>query len=196
MVSAESNRASPHTHRMKEDGLNCLDTARTNLASAVALLSWRRSKPQDNGAGLTAHGVGVCVCACCSIEGEVGLVVKGAKDGLDALQERIAEFSRQRGREAPSPHAVAHLQGVVLILSERLQQLTRLFDRCRAACFREALAPWEHANRLRVRAAAAPMGLMLLRDKKRAPPNRPSNWVQSGGQRLYHLERCNLPQVS
>jgi len=44
------------------------------------------------------------------IEGEVGLVVKGVKDGLDSLQERIDEFSRQRGREAPSPHAVAHLQ--------------------------------------------------------------------------------------
>jgi hypothetical protein len=45
------------------------------------------------------------------------------------------------------------LQGVVLILSERLQQLTHMFDQCRAAGFKQALAPWEHASRLRVRCA-------------------------------------------
>jgi len=86
-----------------------------------------------------------------SIEGEVGLFVKACKESIDKLQDKIEEMSKS---SRPSKHHIAHLQGAVLILSEKLQSVTESFDECRAVRFKESLASWEHTCSIRQEVAS------------------------------------------
>ncbi|MCO5586315.1 hypothetical protein L7F22_040254 [Adiantum nelumboides] len=82
-----------------------------------------------------------------SIEHEVGLFVKTCRERIDLLTASIGKeenvghprwFSGLTG-SAGNADMVAHQHGVVLILSERLHSVTKLFDGLRAARFQEAI---------------------------------------------------------
>lgn len=96
------------------------------------------------------------------IEEEVAMYVRACSANISKLQEIIqilpvpSPANARRG--SPSPDLLAHRQGIILILSERLRVLTTAFDRLRSLRFRQLQQ--EETNRRRrtppMRASAAP----------------------------------------
>ncbi len=84
-----------------------------------------------------------------AVEEEIGAYVRAVSRSIEQLQRmvRVADVAgdvaaRQQGRQrsqqqAPTPDAVAHRQGAVLILSERLGALTSAFDRLRGLRYQQ-----------------------------------------------------------
>ncbi|KAK3277532.1 Qa-SNARE, syp8/Ufe1p/Syntaxin 18-type [Cymbomonas tetramitiformis] len=85
-----------------------------------------------------------------SIEEEVGLFVKTCTERVDSLKDLIIFQSSERR----SAHVVAHLHGIVLILSERLKEVTETFDECRQARYESQLANYQHTQQLREQASS------------------------------------------
>lgn len=78
------------------------------------------------------------------IESEVRLSVKACQAHIDLLRSTVEEIVAGR-REAPQ--GIAHLHGVVLILTEYLQRVAASFDQCREVRFKKVLAEAEHRRR-------------------------------------------------
>eukprot|EP00192_Tetraselmis_astigmatica_P021007 CAMPEP_0117662704 /NCGR_PEP_ID=MMETSP0804-20121206/8192_1 /TAXON_ID=1074897 /ORGANISM="Tetraselmis astigmatica, Strain CCMP880" /LENGTH=296 /DNA_ID=CAMNT_0005469615 /DNA_START=71 /DNA_END=958 /DNA_ORIENTATION=+ len=92
------------------------------------------------------------------IEEEVVLFSKACNKQIEVLQEGVMDL-RQGGsrRSGVSPQGVAHRQGVVLILTERLAEATAEFDRLRRARFRQA-SQKKDSRRHAARPAVIPVG--------------------------------------
>jgi syntaxin 18 len=80
------------------------------------------------------------------IESEVRLSVEACQAHVDMLRSVV---TRRAAAETDPPQAVAHLHGVVLIVTERLAAVAAGFDACREVRFRKVLA---EAERKRLRA--------------------------------------------
>eukprot|EP00238_Polyblepharides_amylifera_P013300 CAMPEP_0196583172 /NCGR_PEP_ID=MMETSP1081-20130531/42374_1 /TAXON_ID=36882 /ORGANISM="Pyramimonas amylifera, Strain CCMP720" /LENGTH=305 /DNA_ID=CAMNT_0041903981 /DNA_START=136 /DNA_END=1050 /DNA_ORIENTATION=+ len=93
-----------------------------------------------------------------NIEIEVSLFVKACKERIDQLQLQIQPNTdpghTNKNKQTMSTHLAAHLQGVVLILSERLRAVTEVFDDCRAARFKDSLRAWDSTSQLRKEVAS------------------------------------------
>jgi hypothetical protein len=86
------------------------------------------------------------------IEEEVGAAVRSCSANIDKLQGMLASAAATAGSPArqrgpPSADLLAHRQGQVLILSERLRAATALFDRLRSLRYQQLQQA--EANRLR-----------------------------------------------
>lgn len=83
------------------------------------------------------------------IEEEVAAYVRGCSTNITKLQEmlRSVPAASPAKQIASSPDLLAHRQGMVLILSERLGTLTAAFDRLRSLRYRQLQQ--EEANRKR-----------------------------------------------
>ena len=84
-----------------------------------------------------------------AIEEEVGAYVRGCSANIAKLQEmlRTAPTASPAKQVPPSADLLAHRQGLVLILSERLGAMTAAFDRLRGLRYRQL--EQEEANRRR-----------------------------------------------
>lgn len=80
------------------------------------------------------------------IESEVRLSVEACQAHVDMLRSVV---TRRAAAKTDPPQAVAHLHGVVLIVTERLAAVAAGFDACREVRFRKVLA---EAERKRLRA--------------------------------------------
>ncbi|XP_020573687.1 syntaxin-81 [Phalaenopsis equestris] len=82
-----------------------------------------------------------------NIEHEVGVFVKASKEQIDILKNKISDEEKHENtkrwlpmlRDGSHADEVAHMHGVVLILSERLHSVTAKFDQLRAVRIREAI---------------------------------------------------------
>ncbi|KAL4449036.1 hypothetical protein ABPG77_007753 [Micractinium sp. CCAP 211/92] len=93
------------------------------------------------------------------IEQEVGAYVRSCSANIDTLQQMLSTTggSAAAGGTQPNANQLAHRQGQVLILSERLRSAAALFDRLRSLRYQQ-LAAAEAARRRRMpqREPAAP----------------------------------------
>mmetsp|Transcript_12614 Transcript_12614/g.30444 ORF Transcript_12614/g.30444 Transcript_12614/m.30444 type:complete len:321 (+) Transcript_12614:90-1052(+) len=78
------------------------------------------------------------------IESEVRLSVKAYQAHIGLLKSTVEETAAGRREGA---QVVAHLHGVVLILTEYLQRVAASFDECREVRFKKVLAEAEHKRR-------------------------------------------------
>jgi syntaxin 18 len=94
-----------------------------------------------------------------AVEEQVGAHVRACSANVAALQAalRTAPASSPAKQLPPSPQLLAHRQGMVLILSERLGAITAAFDRLRGLRYQQAQAA--EANRRRRTPQAARPGL-------------------------------------
>ncbi|KAL4422617.1 hypothetical protein ABPG75_008814 [Micractinium tetrahymenae] len=72
------------------------------------------------------------------IEQEVGAYVRSCSANIDTLQQMLRNGGG--GGRQPNENQLAHRQGQVLILSERLQSATALFDRLRSLRYQQLAA--------------------------------------------------------
>lgn len=86
------------------------------------------------------------------IESEVRLSVEACQAHVDMLRSVV---TRRAAAKTDPPQAVAHLHGVVLIVTERLAAVAAGFDACREVRFRKVLA---EAERKRLRAPPRVVG--------------------------------------
>ena len=93
------------------------------------------------------------------IETEVRLSVQACQAHVDMLKSTVQ--ARAAGKE-DTPQTVAHLHGVVLIVTERLAKVASAFDQCREVRFKKVLAEAE-------------------RKRRRAPPPRAFATPRAGG---------------
>ncbi|KAI6676260.1 hypothetical protein NL676_037056 [Syzygium grande] len=98
-----------------------------------------------------------------SIEHEVTAFIKTCKEQIDILQVGITEEEKKLkgwlGLSADSTNAdtIAHKQGVVLILSEKLHSVTTQFDQLRAIRFQEAINRVTPRRKLNQSASSIPV---------------------------------------
>ena len=78
------------------------------------------------------------------IESEVRLSVKACQAHIGLLRSTVEEIAAGRRVGA---QGIAHLHGVVLILTEYLQRVAAAFDRCREVRFRKVLRTADHKRR-------------------------------------------------
>lgn len=74
------------------------------------------------------------------IEEEIGAAVRSCAANIDTLQQMLAAGAVGAGspaKQPPSADLMAHRQGQVLILSERLRAATALFDRLRSLRYQQ-----------------------------------------------------------
>lgn len=90
------------------------------------------------------------------IEQEVGAYVRSCSANIDTLQQMLR--SGAGGGAQPNANQLAHWQGQVLILSERLRSATGLFDRLRSLRYQQLAA-----------AEAARLRRMPLREPEASP---------------------------
>jgi syntaxin 18 len=83
------------------------------------------------------------------IEGEVRLSVTACQAHVDMLKATVLALAE---KQQDSKQTVAHLHGVVLIITERLAAVANAFDECRTVRFRKVLV---EADRRRRRAPAS-----------------------------------------
>ena len=95
------------------------------------------------------------------IETEVRLSVQACQAHVDMLKSTVQ--ARAAGKE-DTPQTVAHLHGVVLIVTERLAKVASAFDQCREVRFKKVLAEAD-------------------RKRRRAPPPRAFARPRGGGGR-------------
>ena len=95
------------------------------------------------------------------IETEVRLSVQACQAHVDMLKSTVQ--ARAAGKE-DTPQTVAHLHGVVLIVTERLAKVASGFDKCREVRFKKVLAEAD-------------------RKRRRAPPPRAFARSRDGGER-------------
>ena len=86
------------------------------------------------------------------IESEVRLSVRACQAHIAMLRSTVEETASTPGREGTQ--SVAHLHGVVLIVTEHLQRVAALFDQCREVRFKSVLDEAERRRRRAPRAAA------------------------------------------
>ncbi len=93
------------------------------------------------------------------IEQEVGAYVRSCSANIDTLQQMLSTTggSAAAGGTQPNANQLAHRQGQVLILSERLRSATALFDRLRSLRYQQlAAAEAARLRRMPQREPAAP----------------------------------------
>ena len=78
------------------------------------------------------------------IETEVRLSVQACQAHVDMLKSTVQ--ARAAGKE-DTPQTVAHLHGVVLIVTERLAKVASAFDQCREVRFKKVLAEADRKRR-------------------------------------------------
>ena len=78
------------------------------------------------------------------IESEVRLSVQACQAHVDMLKSTVQEHAAAR---ADGPQGIAHIHGVVLILTEYLARVAAAFDRCREVRFKRVLAEAERKRR-------------------------------------------------
>ena len=82
------------------------------------------------------------------IESEVRLSVKACQAHITMLKSTVQEVEAGK---TEGVQGVAHMHGVVLILTEFLQRVAASFDQCREVRFKKVLAAAEHRRRVRLR---------------------------------------------
>lgn len=93
------------------------------------------------------------------IEQEVGAYVRSCSANIDTLQQMLSTSGGSAAGSGTQPNAnqLAHRQGQVLILSERLRSATALFDRLRSLRYQQlAAAEAARLRRMPQREPAAP----------------------------------------
>jgi syntaxin 18 len=101
-----------------------------------------------------------------ALEEEVATYVRSCSTNIAKLQAmlRTAPASSPAKRLPPSTDLIAHRQGMVLILSERLGTLTTAFDRLRSLRYQQLQQAETHRQRRLPRSAAAPTTSAALHD--------------------------------
>jgi syntaxin 18 len=94
-----------------------------------------------------------------AIEEEISVCVRACSSNIAKLQEMMKSIpaASPAKRIQPNPELLAHRQGIVLILSERLVELTAGFDRLRSLRYRQ-LQREEESKRRRTPQAVRPAG--------------------------------------
>lgn len=78
------------------------------------------------------------------IESEVRLSVQACQAHVDMLKSTVQEHAAAR---ADGPQGIAHMHGVVLIVTEYLARVAAAFDRCREVRFKRVLTEAERKRR-------------------------------------------------
>jgi len=78
------------------------------------------------------------------IESEVRLSVKACQAHITMLKSTVQEVEAAK---TEGVQGVAHMHGVVLIVTEMLQRVAASFDQCREVRFKKVLAEAEHRRR-------------------------------------------------
>tara|TARA_B110000977_G_scaffold201877_1_gene299664 strand:+ start:12473 stop:13495 length:1023 start_codon:yes stop_codon:yes gene_type:complete len=78
------------------------------------------------------------------IETEVRLSVQACQAHVDMLKSMVQAMASTNQN---TPHAIAHLHGVVLIVTERLARVASAFDQCREVRYKKVLAEAERRRR-------------------------------------------------
>ncbi|KAK4750182.1 hypothetical protein SAY87_027631 [Trapa incisa] len=106
-----------------------------------------------------------------SIEHEVTAFIKSCKEKIDILQKSITEEeANSKGWighkvDVSNADAIAHKQGVVLILSEKLHSVTAQFDQLRAIRFQDAMSKVIPRRKLNKETTSKPINENSITDK-------------------------------
>ena len=118
------------------------------------------------------------------IESEVRLSVKACQAHITMLKSTVQEVEAGK---TEGVQGVAHMHGVVLILTEFLQRVAASFDQCREVRFKKVLAAAEHRRRRAPPGRRRRRGETWNRHRRRPRPRRSATKARSisssGGRR-------------